>query len=105
MASGSETRVYGVGARQVFEEMPVNAPAIEVTVWRQLHDDIPLYRFAFSPLMGGEQRFSPPVICAPGSWLCATIRPVVDRVEVMAAVGSNNLRAIPIVNLGIVEGL
>ena len=98
-AADTPTRIYGVGVRQVCATMPVTAqPPIAVSIWRQVHDERPIARLAFDPLRGGDMVFSPSVICPPGQWLCATIRPVVDRVEVMAAVGTRNIRAIPIVN-------
>ncbi len=105
-ASDSPTRVFGIGARVKVDSMPVGNMQIIVTVWRgQPSADRPVVSFGFDSLAGGLQVLSSPLQCKPGEWLSATIRPAdADAVEVMAYLGQQVMRAIPIVHPVIVEG-
>jgi len=109
-ASDSTMSVFGIGARIKSDsmpdsEMPLETPLpIEVSVWRDQPSSRPFVTFMFNPLAGGVKVVSPPLRCAPGQWLSARTRPVAARIEVMAYLGQKTMRAIPTVNLDIVEG-
>ena len=98
-----ETVVYGIGAK-LRRALPAGAGlAIEVSIYWDGQPEVPLCRFMFDAQCGGGSMAlgSPgaPVI-GPGQWLTATITPAVlaAEVQVMASVGDQVLREVPVVN-------
>ncbi len=92
-------RVFGIGARMKGDQPP-SPVAVTVEIYFDHRPEQPAVNGMFNSLSGWVKDLSAlPLCCSPGRWLYATIRPVTleSSVEVMAYLGDQQMRAIPIV--------
>lgn len=84
------TLIYAVGVR------PVPPVPTKIVLYRNSIE--PAAQAIVGGLHGGIVDFrSTPIHCAPGQWLEATCQPPCDGISVMAVVGDNVMRVIPVV--------